>query len=262
MATVVATIGPDREELELELRDDAEVAAAAAQAPEQVGCSSALARTTRPSAVTTVAAERVAAEAVLAPEPAEAAAQREPGDARVRDDATGRREPVSLRRGVEVPPAGTGADGGAAPLRVHRHGRHRRQVDHQRAVADGEAGDVVAAAPDRDGQALRPGERDGRDHLVRRLDPRDHGRTVVDHAVPDLAGVVVAGVARTDQALGGDGRGGAGGRGASIGSPVRAGHRGSCDPPREQYRLVGTVRSDGPASTRHLIEMPTDRSVC
>ena len=37
MATVVATVGPDREELELELGDDAEVAAAAAQAPEQVG---------------------------------------------------------------------------------------------------------------------------------------------------------------------------------------------------------------------------------
>ena len=37
MATVVATVGPSREELELELRHDPEVAAAAAQAPEQVG---------------------------------------------------------------------------------------------------------------------------------------------------------------------------------------------------------------------------------
>ena len=131
-----------------------------------------------------------------------------PGDARFRDDATGRREPVGLGRRVEVPPAGAGADawpgarsGSTATLAIAD-----RSID-QRAVADRQARDVVAAAADRDGQALRPSQRDGRDHLVRRLDAGDDRRTVVDHAVPDLAGLVVAGVVRSEQALGGDRRG-------------------------------------------------------
>ena len=66
----------DRVERELERRDDAEVAAAAAQRPEQVGFSSFEARTIRPSAVTTSAATQVVArEPGLAGQPADAAAE-------------------------------------------------------------------------------------------------------------------------------------------------------------------------------------------
>ncbi len=116
---------PDGIERELELGDHAEVAAAAAQPPEQVGVLvGAGAHDATIGGHDRGRHQRVAAESVLPPEPAQAAAEREPGDARVRDDATGRREPVNLCGGVEVLPAGTGADGGAASLRVHRHGRH------------------------------------------------------------------------------------------------------------------------------------------
>ena len=40
---------------------------------------------------------------------------------------------------------------------IDGHARHRGQVDHERPVADRQPGDVVAAAADRDRQALRRG---------------------------------------------------------------------------------------------------------
>ena len=66
--------------------------------------------------------EVVAGEAVLAHQPADAAAEREAGDAGGRDEAAGRREPVRLRLVVDVGPHGAAADG-RAPARPGRRGR-------------------------------------------------------------------------------------------------------------------------------------------
>ena len=71
---------------------------------------------------------------------------------------------------------------------------HRGQVHHERPVADREARHVVPAAADGDREAFVAGDREGRDHVVLRLDEGDDSRPVRDHAVPDLAGILVPGV--------------------------------------------------------------------
>ena len=74
----------ERVHAELERGDHAEVAAAAAQRPEQVGSCSASARTTSPSIVTSsTRGQRVRGQAVQPGQPADAAAQRVAGDADV-----------------------------------------------------------------------------------------------------------------------------------------------------------------------------------
>ncbi len=90
-------------EVELELRDDAEVAAATAQSPEQVRVVG-LARVDEPAVRRDDVGrdEVVAREAELAHRPADAAAEREPGDTGGRDEAARRREPVRLGLVVDV----------------------------------------------------------------------------------------------------------------------------------------------------------------
>ena len=109
----------DRVQAELERGDDAEVAAAAAQRPEQVRRSrSSLAVTSSPSAVTTSAEIRLSQrEAAAAREVADAAAERQPPDAGRGDDPAGGREAVGVRRGVEIAPGGAALDAGGAVLR-------------------------------------------------------------------------------------------------------------------------------------------------
>ena len=54
--------------------------------------------------------------------------------------------PWRLRRGVELAPGGAALDAGAAPPGFDAHAAHRREVDDERAVVDGEAVGAVAAA--------------------------------------------------------------------------------------------------------------------
>jgi hypothetical protein len=83
---------------------------------------------------------------------------------------------------------------------VDTHPVHLREVDHEGTVADGLAGDVVAAAFDGDEQAVLAGELHAM-HDVGGVDAAgDERRAAVDHAVPDLAGVAVVAVAGGQQA--------------------------------------------------------------
>ena len=92
-----------------------------------------------------------------------------------------------------------GLDPGGAHLGVDGDGVHRREVEEQRAVGDGEAGDLVAAAADGEEHAVLAGE------VHRRLDVADVGGAddeagaAVDHPVPDGARRVVAGVAGVEE---------------------------------------------------------------
>ena len=98
---------PERHAPELELRDDPEVAAAAAHAPEEI-CVLVRARL-HELALGRHEIDRdelVDREPVLAHDPADPAAEREPGDAGVRDDAGRHREPERLRLLVELARAG------------------------------------------------------------------------------------------------------------------------------------------------------------
>ena len=94
---------------ELELGHDAEVAAASAQAPEEVGVLG-LARLDELAVGghQVDGQQLVDREPVLAHDPADAAAEREPGDPGVGDDPAGRREPERLRLAVELAPEHAG----------------------------------------------------------------------------------------------------------------------------------------------------------
>jgi hypothetical protein len=90
-------------EAELELGDDAEVAAAAADCPEQVRVlirGSPLDQSVRGYHLGRQ--EVVDAQPGLARQPSHAATEREPGDTGVADMAGGHREAVGLRRGIQV----------------------------------------------------------------------------------------------------------------------------------------------------------------
>ena len=153
---------------ELELRHDPEVAAAAAEAPQQVGVLR-LARVDEPAVRRDDVGrdEVVARKAELPHRPADAAAEREAGDAGRRHEASGRREAVRLRLVVDVRPDGAAADHRTARGRVDPNAAHRPEVDHDAVVDGREPGDAVAAAAHGDRQVVAAGEADRRDHVRR-----------------------------------------------------------------------------------------------
>jgi hypothetical protein len=77
-----------------------------------------------------------------------------------------------------------------------------REVDHQAAVGDRLAGDVLAAATDRDLESRVPAEVDRVDDVGGVVTSRDHRGMLVDQAVVDAPGLVVAGLARREDLAG------------------------------------------------------------
>ena len=150
-------VGADRVEPELEAGDDAEVAAAASERPEEVGvlgCAGANHLAGRGHDLGGL--EVVNGHAVLAAEPAEAAAERQAGNAGGGVDAKRRGEAVDLGRGVEVRKRGAALDGDAASAGSTRSGLHPGKVDYHAVIADGIAGDVVSAAADGEQESRCP----------------------------------------------------------------------------------------------------------
>src|SRR5213076_611430 len=70
-----------------------------------------------------------------------------------------------------------------------------REVDHQTALGDGETGDVVSAALDRELEPVLTREVDGLDDVLGGARTDDRGRALVDQTVVDAPRLVVAGVA-------------------------------------------------------------------
>jgi hypothetical protein len=75
---------------------------------------------------------------------------------------------------------------------------HEGEVDHQPAVGDRLAGDVVAAAADRDLQSFAPGEVDRVGDVRRVQAARDDRGMPVDQPVVHATGLVVPPVARSE----------------------------------------------------------------
>ena len=134
----------------LERGHDAEVPAAAADPPEEVGV-------LIPARGEELALRRhqvdreevVDRRAVLSHEPADAAAEGEARDAGVGDDPAHRRQAVKLRLAVELAPEHAGLGPGGARRRVDPDPLHRRKVDHEAAVAERMTTDAVAAGAHR-----------------------------------------------------------------------------------------------------------------
>ena len=123
-------------------------------------------------------------------EVAEAAAERQPGAAGGGDEPEHRGQAVELRLAVHVAEQAAGLGARHAPRRIDPDAAHQRHVEHQPAVADGQSGDVVAAALDRQRQAVLARGVDARDDVGDAETPDDQRRTPIDHRVPDRARLV------------------------------------------------------------------------
>src|SRR5690606_25711250 len=135
--------------LELERGDDAEVAAAAPDRPEQIRVLvGARAAHLAVGGDDLHRKQVVGGEAITPADPAEAAAEREPGDAGRRDDAARHDQPVRLRGAIDVGPGGARLHPHTAAGGIDLDAPLGREIDHHAAVAQRGAGDVVAAAPD------------------------------------------------------------------------------------------------------------------
>ncbi len=186
-------------QLVLEGRDDAEVAAASSDGPEQVRVLlGAGPQQTSVSGHDVGGYEVVAREPVAAVQPPQPAAEREPRDPSHRDDSEGRGQPERLGRAVELAQGEPGFGPRRPRLGIDLDGFHPGQVDHESAVVRGVACDAVTAPAHCEREVVPTCECDGANH-VGRIDRPDHGQgPTVDHAVEQRAGRVVAAVTRED----------------------------------------------------------------
>jgi hypothetical protein len=188
---------PDAVDRQVQPGDHAEVGARAAQRPQQVGVVGGLHHLAA-GRDQLGAGEVVAGGPAAARQPADPAAEGETGQPGVADDARRGGQAVALGGRVELAVQHAGARHREPPPRVDPYLAELPQVDHQPAVADGPPGDAVAARPHRDRQVMGACEAD-RGHDVRGVPAAgDHRRVPVDGAVPDPAGLVVAGIGRVD----------------------------------------------------------------
>ena len=125
-------------------------------AQNRSGCSSALAVSTSPSAVTTSNEMTLSqVSPCFRTSQPDAAAEREARDAGLGDDAGRHGQAVDVRLAIELAERRRRAGRGRArALRIDVNALHPRQVDHQAAVAERAAADVVAAAANRHEQAV------------------------------------------------------------------------------------------------------------
>ena len=113
-------------QVEFELRDDAEVATAAAQPPQQVDVLE-LARVDKPAVRGDDVRRRqvVGGKSELPHRPADAATKRESGDPSARDESARGRETVRLRLVIDVGPDRSAAHGSPHGGGIDTHAVHR-----------------------------------------------------------------------------------------------------------------------------------------
>ena len=195
MVSPARTVGPSGCRRKLELGDDAEVPAAAADAPEQVGVI--LLAGPHDAAVREHdfgGDEVVAGQAVLGGCPAVAAAGGEAAQPGRGDTPAGSVQPVCLGGGVELAPPHAAAGPRGPCVRVHGDRPEAAQVDLHPVVAGAEPGEAVAAAADRHHELPFAGGVHGGHDIRGGCAAGDHRRVAVDHRVEDPARLVVAGL--------------------------------------------------------------------
>ena len=189
--------GAYRVEPVLERGDDPEVAAAAAQAPEQLGVLVVAGDKELAVGGDHVAGREVVdGESEAAHEVADPATEGQPADAGVGDDAARHGQPEGLGLVVDVAPQTAALSPDRSRQGVDPHPGHGGQVDHQAVVTHGVSGDGVAAASHRHRQRPLPGELDRGQHVGRPRAAGDDRGPTLDVPVPDLPGGLVTLVAR------------------------------------------------------------------
>ena len=191
---------PDRVQVVLEGGGDPEVAAAAAQAPEEIRVVIGVdALQLAVGGHELGGAQVVDHEPVAAQQVSEPAAERQPRDPHVTDRRACGGQPVPLGCEVELALAQTGGGPRDGRHRVNGHGLHQRQVDHDRAVAHRMADGRAPTAADGDLQITLAREAQRLLHVIGPRAPRDQRRPAVDRAVPDPPRLLVALLARSQQ---------------------------------------------------------------
>ena len=185
-------VRPDPVRPKGEGRDHPEIAAATADAPEQVRVLLVGRVDGGPGRGHDVDREQVVhGQSVGMREPPEAAAEGEPRDARPGHDPDRHRETERFGGAIDMAQRGTGRDTHFPRVRVHDHVGQVAQVEHDAAVDGAVSGHVVTAATDRQGQPEVPGRRDRPGDVGDRAGPDDRDRMAVDHAVPDGARLLI-----------------------------------------------------------------------
>ena len=189
----------DLVQAELERRDDAEVAAAAAKPPEQILVLALAGGDERAVGRDHIGRDQIVdRQPARAREVADAAAQREARDARRRDDPAGRRQAEGVRRVVEVTPRRSGVDPCRLVPRIDTNRAHRRHVDDQAAIVGAEPGRAVSTVANGEIETVLSSEVDAEDDVGHLLGAKHGQRTLVEHAVVHGARLVVIVVAGGD----------------------------------------------------------------
>src|SRR5207248_4038780 len=139
------------------------------------------------------AAGVVDGQGVLAHEPADAPAEGQPGDAGRGDDPAGRGQPVGMGGLVELAPGHASAGDDRAGSGVDAGVLHQGEVDHEAALGDGLAGDVVAPASDGDLEIGVATEAHGGGDVGTVHAAGNQRGTLVDQPVVDTPNLVVVG---------------------------------------------------------------------
>jgi hypothetical protein len=184
---------------ELEAGDDAEVAAAAAQRPEQLRV--AVSVGAQPPAVGAHdldGQQVVDRQPVLADQVADPAGQGDPPDPDRGGVAEPGRQAALGRRGGVLAGGQAGLGPGGARLGVDLQRAQAPKVEHDPPVGGAVPGRAVAAAADRQLLPALVRQGDDRGDVVRAGGLDDQRRVAVKAAVEDLAGLVVAGVVGSD----------------------------------------------------------------
>ena len=171
-------------EAEVQPRRDTEVAASAAERPEQLRVLLRSREDDRSVGRHQLRThEVVAGEAVLRGEVPDATAEREPAHARRADDAPGRDQAERLRRRVEVEPGRSAVGPGDPGSCIDLHATHRREVDHEPVVDRAVSGGIVPAPANGDVEPVRACEVECGRHVSGAHAANDDGGTPVDCGV-------------------------------------------------------------------------------
>src|SRR5215203_3020378 len=101
-------------------------------------------------------------------------------------------QPKRLRFSVELSKQYSSLSRYRARFRIDAYPLHRREVNEEAAVADGQAGEAVPPAPYSHQKPCLSREPHGRDDVGHACAARDEGREATDRPVPDPAGILVA----------------------------------------------------------------------
>ena len=245
----------DRMQPVFERGDDAEVAAATAQGPEQIGMLvGADAQHLSLGGHQFEGHDIVAGEAVFPCEPADTAAERQACNAGLRDHARRHRQTENVRLAIQFAEQHARLDAGAACCGIDVNALHAGQVDDDAAVAQGAAAHVVTTAAYRDEQSVFAREAHRGDDVRQSRASGDEPRTLVDAGVPDPPRGLVLGVAVPDHCARKAARNGSSVVAVKGFSPASVNERvGMCLPPGSAVRrsiLLRLRSAKDPASRR------------